>query len=148
MYEAAWAAGRGVPRLLAALTGRYQLRVNTGRSETGYRWVKGVSDSHLFPFLIIRIYMTSSSGLTIAINHASHFSNGQWLLLTGDAQYDGGDSTECTVCSGEGARGKIPLQCTTLLSGGRGKNNTAYLFSGLFFSPDDHCINLLQSNSM
>ena len=27
--------------------------------------------------------MTSSSGLTIAINHASHFSNGQWLLLTG-----------------------------------------------------------------
>ena len=83
MYEAAWAAGRGVPRLLAALTGRYQLRVNTGRSDTGYRWVKGVSDSHLFPFLIIRIYMTSSSGLTIAINHASHFSNGQWLLLTG-----------------------------------------------------------------
>ena len=83
VYEAAWAAGRGVPRLLAALTGRYQLRVNTGRSDTGYRWVKGVSDSHLFPFLIIRIYMTSSSGLTIAINHASHFSNGQWLLLAG-----------------------------------------------------------------
>ena len=36
--------------------------------------------------------MTSSSGLTIAINHASHFSNGQWLLLAGIAQYDGGDS--------------------------------------------------------
>ena len=88
MYEAAWAAGRGVPRLLAALTGRYQLRVNTGRSDTGYRWVKGVSDSHLFPFLIIRIYMTSSSGLTIAINHASHFSNGQWLLLAGIAHYE------------------------------------------------------------
>ena len=35
MYEAAWAAGRGVPRLLAALTGRYQLRVNTGRADTG-----------------------------------------------------------------------------------------------------------------
>ena len=35
MYEAAWAAGRGVPRLLAALTGRYTLRVNTGRSDTG-----------------------------------------------------------------------------------------------------------------
>ena len=35
VYEAAWAAGRGVPRLLAALTGRYRLRVNTGRSDTG-----------------------------------------------------------------------------------------------------------------
>ena len=47
---------------------------------------------------------------------------------------------------GEGARVKILLQCTTLLSAGRDKNNTANLFSGLFFSPDDHCINLLQSN--
>ena len=38
------------------------------------------------------------------------------------SQYDGGDSTECTVCSGEGARVKILRQCTTLISGlGEGK---------------------------
>ena len=88
----------------------------------------------LISLLIIRIYMTSSSGLTIAINHASHFYNGQWLLLAGIAQYDGGDSTECTVCSGEGARGKILRQCTTLISGlGEGKI-TLHIYSLAFSS--------------
>ena len=54
-----------------------------------------------------------------------------------------------TVVRGEGGEGKnsAAMHNTTLWAG-RGKNNTAYLFSGLFFSSDDHCINLLQSNKM
>ena len=104
-----------------------QVRYRIQMGQRGFRFT-------LISFLIIRIYMTSSNGLTIAINHASHFSNGQWLLLAGIAQYDGGDSTECTVCSGEGARGKILRQCTTLISGLGGVKITLHIYSLAFSS--------------
>ena len=77
--------------------------------------------------------MTSSNALTIFLSFdcAQYF---HWLLLTGDAQYDGSDSTECTVCSGEGARVKILLQCTTLLSGLGGVKITLHIYSLAFSS--------------